>query len=436
MLRRVATTLLLAIIVGGTALADAKLGGVARQLSMGGGGVRGIAINPFIWDDPTQMYINPAFGDMYKDYVWINAGGGGLTGITTANDGYGLQNGGMNFSLGDGWSLGSIMSYDPTQANQVAGALSPFGSGVLTGLTLSPVEVLQFMGAYGWDHSSLGVRVLYGWSSNDNIATGTPTPGTNEFTASVFGLSAGIYHDLGDGNAVEGSVAFASSSADDKLGQSATPMNATASGTEFGVNVRGKLRVNNKVNVIPLAGFASSSGDGNNGATTPTSVDASGTALAVGVGADLHAGDFYLAGGVSYNMTDLETTTAPPAPTEPTTSTSTSTSFPTIQVGGEWAFTDWLTGRAGYVRSFATFANKTTMGPITNETNFFQGWSVVGVGGYGADNLVVFGLAGSFGNFGFEATVSESALRRGFAIIGSSDNLNSFGYLTMNYNID
>jgi len=119
-----------------------------------------------------------------------------------------------------------------------------------------------------------------------------------------------------------------------------------------------------------------------------------------------------------------------------TTSSSTNTGFPVIQVGGEWAFTDWLTGRAGYYRGFYTFSTKNPSGTGTIEMNPFGGLSNVAVGGYAADNLVVFGLAGEFGNAGIEATVSESAIRRGFGLIGSSDDLNSFGYLTVNYNID
>jgi hypothetical protein len=310
--------------------------------------------------------------------------------------------------------------------------------GVNSGLTLAPVEVLQFMGSYGFDHSSVGLRILYGWSANENIATGTtaPPPGTNEYTSTVFGVAAGIYHDLGSGNAVEGSVGFSSTSAEDKLGQTTTPVTGEANGSEFAINARARLRVNNKVNFIPTVGFASASGDGNNGGTTPTTVDVSGTNLLVGIGGDLHVGDFYLAGGLSYFMSDLETTTTPPSPGMPTTTNSTTTGVPVIQVGGEWAFNDWLVGRAGYIRGFYTFGSKTTSGMVTTEMNPFQGWSAIAVGGYADDNLVVLGLAGEFGNFGFEATVSESAIRRGLGLIGSSDNLNTFGYVTMNYNVD
>jgi len=430
MLKRVATTLVIVALVGGTALADAKLGGVARQLSMGGGSVRGVAINPFIWDDATVMYINPAYGGMYKDYTWINVGGGGLTGTTTGNDGYGLQHGGMNFSLGNNLTVGTILSYDPSLSNTVAGSIA----GLNTGLTATPVEVVNGMASLGvTSNMTLGLSVLYGWTSND--AMNTPATGLNEFTASVIGATAGIYLNLGSGSAVEGSLSFASSSAEDNGGQiMPTPVNADASLTEIFAHVRAKLRVNNKVNFIPTAGFASASGDANNAGMKIA--DVSGTALGIGAGLDLTVGDFYMAGGVSYGMTSTETTT--PSTAGDNVSKSTTTGFPIIQVGGEWAFTNWLTGRAGYVRSFTTFKSENTPPApgMASETNFFQGWSIVGIGGYNADNLVVFGLAAAFGNFSLEATVSESALRRGFGLVGSQDNLNTFGYITTTYNID
>jgi hypothetical protein len=49
---------------------------------------------------------------------------------------------------------------------------------------------------------------------------------------------------------------------------------------------------------------------------------------------------------------------------------------------------------------------------------------------------VTLGLGFKFGGFALDATVSEEALRRGFGLIGSQDNLNSFGYITTSYNFD
>ncbi len=60
--------------------------------------------------------------------------------------------------------------------------------------------------------------------------------------------------------------------------------------------------------------------------------------------------------------------------------------------------------------------------------------SYVGIGSYSADNLVTLGLGFKFGEFSLDATISEQALRRGLGLIGSSDALNTFGYLTASYN--
>ena len=426
MLKRFATTVVVLAVVGGSALSDAKMGGVARQISMGGVGGAGIALNPFIFEDPAYQYINPAYQGLYKDYGWANIGGNGgsVTGLTTGANGYGMQHGGMNFSLGEGIAIGTVLAYDPSALNILMGAMAnPLlgGAGYVSGppiMAPPAAEVLEVVGSYGWDHSHFGLGVMYGWTSQDM----TTTAGKSELTGSVIGFRAGIHQDLGSGNAWEASATFRSNSADDK----SPTVSGSGSLTEFGVSGRAKLRVNNKVNFVPIAAFATASGD----VTYPTpSVpsDISVTALAVGVGAELNYSSLYLAGGFSYAMAKNEVTIAP------TTASNTVTSFPTFNVGGEWWFTDWLAGRAGYFRAFTNFKTETP-GGTTTETNFFSGTSFVGVGGYGDNNLIVLGLAARWGDFSLETTVSEEALRRGFGLAGGSDDINSFGYMTAGWN--
>ena len=50
------------------------------------------------------------------------------------------------------------------------------------------------------------------------------------------------------------------------------------------------------------------------------------------------------------------------------------------------------------------------------------------------DGLVTLGVGLKFGNFALDATVSEEALRRGIGLIGASDAINTFGYMTASYN--
>ena len=65
--------------------------------------------------------------------------------------------------------------------------------------------------------------------------------------------------------------------------------------------------------------------------------------------------------------------------------------------------------------------------------------SLLTIGGFGPanyDGLVTLGLGLKFGGFALDATVSEEALRRGLGLVGGSDNINTFGYITTSYNFE
>jgi hypothetical protein len=192
------------------------------------------------------------------------------------------------------------------------------------------------------------------------------------------------------------------------------------------------VKVNNKVNFVPYGAFATASGDAKSGGMTVT--DLTTTAFAVGVGGDVTSGDLYLAGGLSFAW--MKTETVAGTGTTATTTNVTSTEFPVFNLGGEWWFTEWLAGRAGYFRSFSSTKAEFTSGGTTTEATFFGGNSFVMVGGYGDNDLVVFGLASRFGNFSLETTVSEEAIRRGFGLIGAANDINSFGYFTASWNFE
>ncbi len=130
MFKRVATTFVVLAVVAGSAFADAKNGGIAREIAMGGSQAgSGLILNPFIMDDPALLLLNPAYQSMYKDYAWMNIGGGTLNGLSTGNNGYGQQNAGVAFGFGREWSFGAILSYDPSAVNVVWNAA--FGPGRL-----------------------------------------------------------------------------------------------------------------------------------------------------------------------------------------------------------------------------------------------------------------------------------------------------------------
>ncbi len=112
-----------------------------------------------------------------------------------------------------------------------------------------------------------------------------------------------------------------------------------------------------------------------------------------------------------------------------------------FNIGAEWWFTDWLAGRGGYYRSpgWANYKHEDSNPPGSNENTSSLPNSAIFIGGLNAgnnDGLVTLGLGFKFGGFSLDATVSEEALRRGFGLIGSQDNVNSFGYITTSYSFD
>ena len=88
MMKNLATTLVVLAMATASLFADAKNGGIAREIAMGGSqSGSGLILNPFIMDDPALLLLNPAYQAMYKDYAWMNIGGGTLNGLSTSNNG-------------------------------------------------------------------------------------------------------------------------------------------------------------------------------------------------------------------------------------------------------------------------------------------------------------------------------------------------------------
>jgi hypothetical protein len=450
MLKRLATTLVVLAVVAGSVFGEAKNGGIARQIAMGGSQAgSGLILNPFIMNDPALILLNPSYQAMYKDYAWMNIGGGTLTGLTTGNNGYGSQNAGVAFALGREWSLGAILSYDPSAANAVAG---------LIGRQSIPsiANVWELVAAYDMGSIDLGFGFMYGSSHNDGKTT-VPAPAVstdNEASASMFGFRAGANIDLGGGSSFDVSGALRLDKATDNMKNN--PVQAgqggeySASGTEIQFSARGKFKMSNKVNFVPYGLFATLSAEPkedsppNSVPATTATREISAMAYAFGVGGEYRTPTFYMAGGLSLQSASLESKFSSGTAT-PTDSTNTATYFalPVVNLGGEWWFTDWLAGRAGYYRALAKIKNETetTSGGVTISTENSNSFphSFLLVGGMNPatyDGVVTLGLGFRFGGFSLDATISEEALRRGLGLIGSQDNINTFGYLNAAYSFD
>ncbi|MGB2958678.1 MAG: hypothetical protein WBG01_03475 [Bacteroidota bacterium] len=457
MIRRAIAICAALIIVAGIGLAEAKPGGIARQLAMGGSNVRnGLAVNPFIFRDPSFILINPAYQGYYKDYVWLNVAGGSLSGFG-GQDRYGAQNAGVNFSLAKRFTIGTVLSYDPSLTNTVVTQLASFINQVQPGraqIGLAPVEVIELTGTMDMGPADIGIGLLYGRSKNQAETSGPSLAGSNaEHSASVLGIRAGLLWNLGRGSAVDASAAVRFDNVSDNLTGTNTAGAATnngeysASATELEIIARATLRMSQRASFVPYAAYGMVSGEPKQdapptGGTAFTgSQDISASVLAVGAGMEYRTEEFYFAGGLSWQTASFETKVTPPPPaTGTTTSTLSVTGLPVVNMGAEWWFLEWLAGRFGYYRAFSTTTNKTEppTGGVTTEQSRFTGLSIVNIGNYsGTDNsLITLGIGLQFGGFALDAMVSEDALRRGFGLVGASDNLNTFGYMTASYSFE
>lgn len=455
MVKRLAIVVLALVVLGGSALADAKWGGVARELAMGGSQASsGVILNPFVMNDPSLLLLNPAYQTMYKDYVWMNIGGGTLNNLSTVDNGYGNQYSGVNFSLSKEVTLGAILSFDPSAVNAVGSLIRGITiSGVaLPAFTQRPAQTIPAVqnvieGLVSFDLGALdvGFGVTYGSATNDAKSSTPTTSSETEASARMFGVRGGILYDLGGGSSVDLSAAVRMDKATDNITSNAgSGGEYSASGTEFLFAARAGLKVNNRVNLVPYGIVAVVSAEPKED-TKPAAAPAAQTVteklsaliFGVGLGAEYRMPSFYLAGGVSVQSAKAKLeVTQPNVPT--TTNTYTYTAIPVFNIGAEWWWTEWLAGRGGYYRASGSLNSKIESATTTTESNQALPNSFLLIGGIGPaswDGVVTLGIGLKFGNFSLDATVSEEALRRGLGLIGAQDNINTFGYMTASYNI-
>ncbi len=463
MMKRLATTAIVLAIVSSNVFSQAKNGGIARQIAMGGSNVgTSLVLNPFMMDDPALMYLNPAYQAMYKDYGWLNVAGGALTGLAatpgTPDNGYGHQNAGISFALNNEWALGMILSYDPSFAGPVASLLSGStvpGVGTLppfitsrTPQAIPPIaNTWELVTSYDAGDMDFGVGFMYGSSNRETKTSATGGTSTEtEASSSVMGFRAGVNMDLGSGNSFDAAASFRLDNATDDVKPSTGGTSEySASGTEIMLTARSKWKVSNKFSFVPYASFATVSAEPKEDAIptggTPVAFSEkfTGTAIAVGAGGEFRTPTFYLAGGLSYQTASAELEVTPTGAPGTTTELS-YTAIPVFNVGGEWWFTDWMAGRGGYYRALASTKTETSSPTGSSETTVTIPHSfIAGIGAFGPanyDGLVTLGLGFRFGGFALDATVSEEALRRGLGLVGSQDNINTFGYITTSFNFE
>jgi hypothetical protein len=468
-MKRAIVTAFLVLGLAAGALSQAKPGGVARMISMGGALYgSNTVLNPYVYKDPAWILLNPAYQSMYRDYVWLNVAGGGVTGANGAENTASSQFGGLNVALNKTFTLGVLLNYDPSYANTIGGTggmLSNFINIARPG-RLNPVVLVQPVGApppvaslealatFRLDEMHVGVGVQYGWTSKDGENTSAASSTTGEIGTNVIGIRAGMVWDIGSGNSFDANAAFRMANASDSYTVSGTaPATGTSeykvSSTDLGVNLRGRFRLSNRVGIVPIGAFRMISAEPKEEAiltgqtATVYSITRSSLSVVAGLGAEYTTRVFYLAGGLAFATSSMkdEETNRNGANTGSITTTTGSTAFPVINIGGEWHFTDWMDGRLGYYRSLGSDSRKveTSQTQTMVDGSLFNPSSIVSISGYGPipdNSLVTLGVGIHFDGFALDATVSEEALRRGLGLLGSGDSINTFGYITLSYSFE
>ena len=405
-----------------------KTGGFARLSSLGA--------NLFV-ADPFFMTINPAWGGVYSDYVFVDIGS---SNGAFAAGGFGQFFAG-SFSLSKELTLGAILTRndfngigislpDPgTNINNVIGV--PF-AGVASivnnaGGTVTPLDNnLEFFASYTVKNTTFGFGVAYAKTTRDV----TPPAGgqATEGSVSQIGFNAGILQRFSKQFLLDAGVSFILPSASYQAPVANTSP-IEASQTIILANLRAFYNMSKKVTFVPVVTFMNISGSAESGGATNTSSDLPSVMLiGFGLGFSYQVGDFLLAGGPSLSTVSLTTPAVENVSPELTNS---AFLFPIWNIGMEWSMLDWLVARLGYVAltGSTTFEANT---PIPTDPNaitesvftFFNP----------SQRGVTVGIGFRFGDFSLDALVNEDVLRQGFNNFGGGGaTARTFAYLSAGY---
>lgn len=376
-----------------------RSGGYARLLSLGN--------NPYVID-PYFTTLNPSWAATYDNFLW---GDLGSQQTPWGNDGVG-QFAGFNFRITKGLVLGALLSRNDFQGTSIS-SLTP--ANTLVNLmnqggqrVIALNNNLELLGAFSLGNATLGVGLSYASSTND---VNPPVGNSIEGSASQIGLNAGLLAEFGPIILDAGvSLVLPSTSYSPAEGGE-----TKLSGTVLGIFGRAFIRSTSRLQLVPAIGLITTSGSVDI-PNSPSRDLPSSTTLAIGFGINYRVDDILIAGGPGINIQSI---TEPSVPNLQPELTESSIIFPIWNIGAEWQFTDWLTGRLGYTASTGntTTESQVDLTRVSESVQTFYGPS-------GATLGLGFRLKG----FSLDATVNDDVLRQGLSNIGG--NGPTFAYLS------
>jgi len=443
----------------------------AQSIPSGTGRFEALGYNPFILDAATDINRNPAWSTWYRNYTFGDIGRQVITDENETKAGeYSLLEsyGGINFGITKMINLGAVLN---KEEGQIFGG--PFRS-YYTNLGLSapivPTELL-----FGWMNASkkfsIGVAPYFAQRTTDLTASAQYSDPVNNISATydstftgstrIFGGTVGAVGKLKDGlweanvdvrlNKFkrEFTLHVSSTFPGGSYDSTASRTDENDGGLELNAMVRAFFMVSKpaKVQLVPYVAFGMFNWDPKiTITTTPTATvfnvpqpENKWLNIRGGVGINMPIlDDGLLAGGLSFGLTTQEQnglTVYNPNDTTITDTKTTTMLFPMFNVGGEWKFLDWLTGRIGYSRGIVRSKTEVTGKVTSNGTT--SNYTVEDKGESETDynQTITLGLGWHFGRFSLDGLVGERFIQAGPNILSGKKN-DLFGVVSASYNFN
>ena len=273
-----------------------------------------------------------------------------------------------------------------------------------------PIVPFKLLFAYATKDFALGVAPYVAMWSHDSTPGFT---GNHEWKSTVIGGQIGTVISF-DKSLFEASIGVKSN------GYEYTATNytdKTDGGLQLDAFLRGKFyfQKGSSIAFVPYVGFGMFNWTPNPNGTASNEIKNMEFNLGAGINMPV-LDDGRMMGGISFGYRSYEVATV---------FEYSSMSLPKFNLGLEWGFTDWLTGRLGYSR--AVFSDKATI--LTASPN-----EVINMQ-YASDpqQTITMGLGLHFGRFSIDGTIGERLLKQGpYVVTGNSNDL--FGMISASYN--